>query len=160
MDPNLQKSRFSLAYIEAVAAQTGFHVEEVKVDRDSIDGTLMADFGKRPRIEFQAKATAQDVINEDHIHFPLPAKNYRDLIEETINPRILIVAVVPTEVNLWVNQTQDELCMRHSAYWLSLAGKPPSSNKTSVTVRLPLANMFNRGQLVDLMRNAERRGEL
>ena len=56
MDLNTQKSRFSLAHIEAVASHAGFQVEEVKVDRDS------------------------------HIHFPLPLKNYNDLRLEAINP--------------------------------------------------------------------------
>ena len=64
MDQNEQKARFSLSYIEAVASQAGFQVVETRVDRDSVDGVLIADFGRRPRIEFQAKATARDVIGE------------------------------------------------------------------------------------------------
>ena len=39
MDLNTQKSRFSLSYIEAVTSHAGFQVEEVKVDRDSVDGS-------------------------------------------------------------------------------------------------------------------------
>lgn len=55
MHPNDKKERFSLAYIAAVAAHAGFHVATPELDRDSIDGILVCDDGKRPRIEFQAK---------------------------------------------------------------------------------------------------------
>ena len=160
MDLNTQKSRFSLAHIEAVAAHAGFQVEEVKVDLDSVDGTLKADFGKRPRIEFQAKATARDVVRDNHIHFPLPVKNYNDLRLEAINPRILIVAILPQEIENWVNQTDEELCLRHCSYWMSLREEPPTPNQDNITVHLPLGNVFNSPQLVDMMQRAERTGAL
>ena len=160
MDLNTQKSRFSLAHIEAIASHAGFQVEEVKVDRDSVDGTLKADLGRRPRIEFQAKATARDVVRDGHIHFPLPVKNYNDLRLEAINPRILIVALLPLEVEDWVNQTDEELCLRHCSYWMSLRPEPATSNQNTITVRLPLGNLFNSAQLVDLMQRTERTGAL
>jgi len=58
MDLNAMKERFSLAYIGAVASQAGYYIVEPRVDQDSVDGTLMGDIGRRPRIDFQAKATA------------------------------------------------------------------------------------------------------
>ena len=124
MDLNTQKSRFSLAYIEAVASHAGYQVEEVKVDLDSVDGTVKADFGKRPRIEFQAKATARDVIRNSHIHFPLSIKNYDDLRIETINPRILIALVMPQDIQEWVNQTGDELCPAPLRLLVVAQGRP------------------------------------
>ena len=160
MDLNTQKSRFSLSYIEAVASHAGFQFEEVKVDRDSVDGTLKADFGKRPRIEFQAKATARDVVRQSYIHFPLPVKNYNDLRGEAINPRILIVLIMPEEIREWVTQTDEELCLRNCAYWLSLAGEPETSNQHSVTVYVPLGNVFNSAELTGMMGRTERTGEL
>ena len=160
MDLNTQKSRFSLSYIEAIASHAGFQVEEVKVDRDSVDGTLKADFGKRPRIEFQAKATARDVVSDNYIHFPLSVKNYDDLRIEAINPRILIALVMPQYIQEWVNQTGDELCLRHCAYWLSLKSEPARTNTHSVTVPVPLSNVFGSAQLTDMMQRTERTGAL
>ena len=160
MDLNTQKSRFSLAYIEAVASQAGYQVEEIMVDRDSVDGTLKADFGRRPRIDFQAKATAGDVVRQDYVHFPLPVKNYNDLRLEAINPRILIVLVMPESVDDWINQSARELCLRHCAYWMSLDGEPPTPNQNTITVRLPLGSVFNSVQLMDMMQTAERTGAL
>ena len=160
MDLNTQKSRFFLSYIEAVASHAGFQVEEVRVDFDSVDGTLKADFGKRPRIEFQAKATARDVVRESNVHFPLSVKNYDDLRLEAINPRILIVLVMPESIDEWINQSDEELCLRYCAYWVSLNGRPASSNQDTITVYLPLVNVFDSAQLTRMMQSTERTGAL
>ena len=156
MDLNSQKERVSLAYIEAVASCAGYQVTEVKVDRDSVDGALVADFGRRPRIEFQAKATARDIVRGNNIHFPLAIKNYDDLRIDVINPRILIVFLMPQETQEWVNQTDDELCLRHCAYWKWLEGEPGKPNTSTVTVPVPLTNIFNIEQLTDMMQKTER----
>ena len=96
-DSNTMKERFSFAYIRAVAAHAGFYVDEPQVDRSSIDGVLRADFGRGPRIEFQAKATSQDILRENHLAFPLPIGNYKDLTQDAMIPRILIVVLMPQE---------------------------------------------------------------
>ena len=159
MTSNMRKSRLSLSYIEAVASHAGFWVDEPKADYDSIDGTLKADSGKRSRIEFQAKATSQDVVREDYIHFSLPVKNYNDLrIGAPVVPRILIVLVMPQSTDEWVEQTQSALCIRKCAYWMSLEGCPETSNTSSVTVQLPLSNVFNVEQLTGMMQKTESTG--
>lgn len=156
MDLNAMKERFSFAYIEAVASCAGYQVDEPKVDRKSVDGVLRGDFGRGPRIEFQAKATSLDIRRESHLAFPLPIKNYNDLKEDSLTPRILIVALMPREEIQWLNQTNEELCLRHCAYWLSLGGHEPVPNSTSVTVHIPVANIFSCEQLSDLMEKVER----
>ncbi len=158
-DGNISKERFSLAYIRAVAAHAGFYTDEPQIDRGSIDGVLRADFGRGPRIEFQAKATSQDIQREERLTFPLPIGNYKDLSQDAMIPRILIVVLMPQERTQWLHQTSHELCLRHCAYWLSLKGQPPVPNTTSVTVHIPVANVFGSEQLSDLMAKVER-GEL
>jgi hypothetical protein len=64
----------SRAYIQAVAAYAGFQVSKPDVDDDSIDGIIMSRIGKRPRIEFQLKATSQDVLKADHLAFPFQSR--------------------------------------------------------------------------------------
>ena len=160
MDLNQQKARFSIAYIESIASVAGLHVSEIMVDQDSVDGVFWGDFGRRPRIEFQAKSTAQDVVRGDRIHFPLSVKNYNDLRIRTINPRILIVLVMPQDVGQWIHQTRDELCLRYCAYWLSLRDLPPTRNTDNITVHLPMANMLGSDQLTDMIHRTERTGAL
>ena len=62
------KERFSLAFIEAIASQAGYHIVEPRLDQDSVDGILMGDSGSRPRIDFQAKANSRDVLRETHLN--------------------------------------------------------------------------------------------
>ena len=154
VDWSVQKSRFSLSYIEAVASVCGYQVVEPKVDRDSVDGILMADFGRRPRIEFQAKATSQAIRRADGLHFPLEIKNYDDLRLEAINPRILIVLAMPNDSADWLHQTPDELALYHCAYWRCLEAEPETQNRNTITVHLP--EIFGRQQLMDMMQKTER----
>ena len=57
-----------------------------------------------PRIEFQAKATSQDILRENHLAFPLPIGNYKDLSQDAMIPRILIVVLMPQERAQWLSQ--------------------------------------------------------
>ena len=84
----------------------------------------MASFGRRPRIEFQAKATARNTLIGDSLRLPLPIKNYDELRLASWTPRILVVALMPVESEPWLSQTDDELCLHSGIYWLSLSGMP------------------------------------
>ncbi len=89
--------------------------------------------------------------------FPLPIGNYKDLSQDAMIPRILIVVLMPQEWAQRLYQTSSELCLRHCAYWLSLKGQPPVPNTTSVTVHIPVTNIFGSEQLAALMEKVERR---
>ncbi len=156
MDLNTRKERFSLAYVNAVASRAGYQMVEPPVDRDSVDGVLMGDAGRRPRVEFQAKATSRDLTRDDRVSFPLPIKNYDDLRADVQTPRILIVILMPDDETEWLSQTDEQLCLRYCGYWLSLANQPAVVNNDNVTVHIPLANIFSSSQLANLMDKAER----
>ena len=157
MNLNNQKEQFSLAYIRAVAAQAGCQTIRWEDDHNSVDGTLRADFGRKVvQMDFQAKATSQQIVSGKNIHFDLPIKNYNDLRADTTMPRILIVVLMPSDKSQWLTQNHEQLCLRHCGYWVSLEGRQEVSNTTSVTVHIPLVNMFNAKQLVDLMTKVEK----
>lgn len=151
MDEALRKEQLSMAYIRAVAACAGFQVVRPEVDDDSVDGIIMADFGRRPRLEIQAKATSQDMSSGDHIRFPLKVKNYNELRIDTLHPRLLVVLLMPENESDWLTQTTERLCLHHCAYWLALHDQPPTSNTSTVTVHMPRANVFNPDHLTDIM---------
>ena len=156
MTPNIRMSRFSVAYIRAVAAVLGYGVLETTADEDldSVDGKLVSFTGTRPQIDFQAKATMRHALRDGGIRFPLSIKNYDDLRADTRTPRILIVLLMPPDGDHWLTQSADELCLRRCAYWLSLEGRDAVSNSSSVTVTIPAANVFGREQLDYLMNRA------
>ncbi len=155
MTPNLKMEQRSLAVIRAVAADAGYQVVTPEPDVDSVDGVLMASFGRRPRIEFQAKSTARDIILAQGMRFPLPIKNYNELRLASWTPRILVVALMPNAPDPWLSQTPYGLCMHSEVYWVSLAGEPEEPNTYSVTVPIPIANVFDRAQLEAMMSRAE-----
>jgi hypothetical protein len=157
MEENDRKERFSLAYISAVAAHAGFQVVEGRaIDKDSVDGHFEGSEGLRPRIEFQAKSTSRDVLRTDALVFRLSIKNYDDLRVRARIPRLLIVILLPTDDEEWLDHSEDELRMRHCGYWLSLAGMPPTTNTSMVSVNIPRAQVFDTPQLRALMGRADR----
>ena len=154
---NTRKERFSLAYINAVAARSGVVISKPPVDRSSIDGMLMADFGPSAQINFQAKATARDVMREGELRFPLPVENYDDLRRTGTVPLILIVVLLPSDdTEDWLHQSEDALCLRRCGYWLSLEGRKCVDSASTITVRIPRRNVFDSAQLADLMDRAAR----
>lgn len=155
MHLNTKMMRFSLAYIAAVAAKAGYEFVESQDDYDSIDGTLRASFGRRPRIDFQAKSTSREILGEEQITFPLSRKNYDDLRAETIAPRLLIIVLMPKSEDDWLAHSENELVLRHCGYWATLRGRPLVDNETSVTVYVPRVQKFDVDQLSDLMNRAE-----
>jgi hypothetical protein len=92
-------------------------------------------------------------MRKTHLHYPLAMKNYAELrVPDPIVPRILIVVTLPDALDYWLMQTEDEMVSRHCAYWISLRGHADTVNLTSVTVRLPRAQIFTPGTLVGMMR--------
>jgi hypothetical protein len=167
MTENEQKQQLSVAYVHAVAARAGYACQIANIDDDSVDVQLAAS-GKvhdkavlrSPKIDVQLKATAQRVLKDDHLAFPLPLKNYNDLREESLVPRLLVVLLLPQEDTRWLEQTEEQMISRHCAYWSSLFGKPPTDNAASVTVRLPRQQPFTVDGLRTLMEKVSRKEAL
>ena len=149
MHMNIRKEMFSIAYIGAVAARLGLEVIKPNYDFDSVDGMLVSSGGTAPQINFQAKARVRSkVLRGDHIALPLSIKNYNDLRGKKAVPRILIVMLLPDEDSDWLTVTDEGMCLRHCAYWVSLRGEPKVPNATdNKTVYVPTANIFDQYQL-------------
>lgn len=151
-----QKEQFSLAYARAVAAVAQISVCEPVVDDDSIDLIFQKRGGggvvRSPRVEVQVKCTDAATITATHIVYPLKLKNYEELRPvDVLVPRILIVVVVPDDLNDWLDHTEQELALRKCGYWVSLRGQPATTNTTSVTVHLPRTNQFTVAELQGIM---------
>ena len=155
MQLNDQKEQFSLAYIYAVAACAGYQLELPSKDRHSVDGRLISD---AEIIEFQAKATSQDIERDGVVRFRLPVRNYDDLRNpDAMALRLLIVVQLPADPDMWIVQTDEQLCLAGRAVWLRLRGERAIDNVDSITVEIPTSNRFDRDGLADLMRQARER---
>lgn len=70
----------------------------------------------------------------------MPIRNYDDLRPDNLAiPRILAIVNVPpgNDPEEWLDHHPDRLCLRSTAFWLSLFGYKATSNEVKVTVRIP-----------------------
>ena len=156
MDVNKQKEQFSNAYVRAVASVAGCSVSVPEVDEDSVDLSLKKKGGSdyqymSPQIDIQLKCTSQDIIRDEDLVFHLSVKNYTELRQHSLVPRILVVVVIPDEIDDWISQTEEQLSIKKCGYWLSLKEMSETENETSVTVYIPRNQQFTVNQLADIM---------
>jgi hypothetical protein len=156
MELNMRKEQYSYAYIRAVASVAGFSCTKPEVDDDSIDMTIAKRGGngtiRSPRVDAQVKCSAADIVGLFTVDFSLKLKNYDELrSEDVLVPRILIVVVVPEQLDEWLGHSETEMSMRHCGYWTSLRGAPASPNSTSHTVNLPRTQFFTYQELAAMM---------
>lgn len=157
MDLNKRQEQFADAFLLAVAAVAGFQAMKPPVDNDSVDWTIASRLPRRPKIDVQMKSRgAEDAdVEDDFIRYDLKRKNYDDLIlTDLFTPRLLVLVLVPKDITAWLTLAPDQLILRRCAYWISLAGNPPTTNETAVRVSVPRANLFNVASLEGLMQRA------
>lgn len=156
MDIAQRKEQFSGAYLRVVATVAGYTLAKPEVDDDSIDWIIAArgsaNLPKRPRVEVQLKCSARDMLRETHLDFPLNIKNYNDLRDDNVLvPRVLIVMLVPAEIDDWVVHSENEMLVRHCGYWMSLREMPITANTSTTTVHLPREQLFTPSALRSIM---------
>ena len=139
-----QKEALSRVYVGAIAARAGYTASTPSPDRDGVDLQIQAGGAMRPALDVQLKTTANLKRRGDgHVGYPLKCRNYDLLRIETQTPRLLVVLDLPNEEDRWMTVTEDELVLRHRAYWLSLQGYKETANKESITVPIPEGNLFD-----------------
>ena len=156
MNPEMQKEQFSRAYVQAIAACSGFAWSLPSVDDDSVDLTLHQTGGRgtvrSPKLDLQLKCKAMVTPLEDEFPHSIKLKNYDDLRDETVLvPRILVVVLVPDDPADWLGHTEVELALRRCGYWSSLRGLPASDNATGQTVRMSRQRTFTAAALRAMM---------
>jgi Domain of unknown function (DUF4365) len=157
MDINKRKEQFSIAYIQAIAAQIGLNYSIPVVDDDSVDITLDGKGftgGKlrNPRIDIQLKCTSQNVIKGDLIKYPLKLKNYNELRGvDVAAPRYLMLLVVPNKTENWTHFTNNALILFNNCYWASIRYKPEVNNTTNVTIEFSIEQKITTESLMELM---------
>ena len=152
-----QQEQFSNAYLRAVATVAECTLAKPDVDDDSIDFTVSSKgftgVYTRPKLDIQLKCHMRDShIDTGGFSYPLKKKNYDELRPSNILvPRFLVVVVVPNDVTTWLHQSDMQTLIKYCSYWESLRGKPPSQNRTSISVYLPQENQLTASSLRDLL---------
>ena len=147
-----RQEALSRAYAHAVAAQGGYVTAVYAEDRDGVDLRIQGGGAMRPALDLQLKATVNLAKpDEGYFRFPLKRRNYDLLRIHAQTPRLLVVLDLPKDEHRWMTITENELVLRHRAYWLNLKGWDETVNQTSVTVRIPEQNIFDVENLRALM---------
>jgi hypothetical protein len=157
MTVNEQKRAFSEAWLRAIAACSGFGVQDGTVpDDQSVDITITSKLDgivTKPRLDAQLKCTEKELLKDGAIKFPLPQKNYDDLRDTHASvPKILVVLQVPEDPIAWLRCELTRLEMYKAAWWYSLSGLPDSGNDENTTVSIPDTQRFTVTVLRDMMR--------
>lgn len=154
-----RQESFGDAFLIAIAGVAGCTIAKPAVDDDSIDWTLSCRL-TRPKMDVQMKTTVTDSGVGTSIRYALKKKNYDDLTLTVHVPRILVLVTLPDDVEEWLKLTPDQLVLRRSAYWLSLARRPASDNTTSVTIDVPRENLLTPEALKRMMQTINEEGRL
>ena len=169
LTPQHTQEGLHLAYIEAVAATAGCNVAAKRGHDYGVDGTFHSVITRNGRrfesgyaLGFQAKATTDWASADDHVVYDLDVKNHNDLVSiansEGATPHVLIVFCQPAEPTDWMRVDDEVLTLKKCCYWAHLTGEL-SNNRSTVRIRLPLANRFDPAALTRLLA-AVRTGEL
>ena len=152
MSPNFIQEQLSLAYTRAVIYRAGFGLSRLEVDDHGIDGTIRSYDRRVNQVDFQLKATTDYRIGNGAISYDLRVSNYNRLIAEDDLPYVLILFIMPRDDGRWLRQSDEELCLRHCAYWVSLMGQPRLGNVSTVRVDVPLSHRFDVAGLPGMFR--------
>jgi hypothetical protein len=155
---NHRQEALTRAYVQAIAALAGMSYSVPSNDY-GIDQTIndIEARGRRRsesgyRLDVQAKSTTLARITTTGIRYSMEVQAYDDLrVPRAGCPRVLVVLILPLEEQDWCSQTIDNLIVRRCAYWLSLRGWKPTSNRKTIQVTIPHANVFSAAALQALM---------
>jgi hypothetical protein len=156
-----QQDYFSRAVVHAVAAAAGVASDIPPYDQNSKDIHFeMEDTedAAGPQLDAQLKCvTTVDVFGTE-FSYDLDVKNYKDLIKPvTYVPRILILVVVPPDPVDWLLAVSPEtITLKRCAYWVSLHGQPPTTNTSTIAVKIPTSQVFD---VAGLLSNLQPPGE-
>ncbi|HKI32336.1 MAG TPA: DUF4365 domain-containing protein [Gemmataceae bacterium] len=150
MTESHQQEGLSRTHVRAVAARAGVICSEPEQDY-GIDMCLRSVrrrgrrfFDAGGQVDLQVKSTTRASLSDTHVRFDLKVKNYDDLREAGDNcSRILVVVVLPDDPGQWLVQSEEELLLRHCAYWINLEGYPPTTSTTTVRIPIPRENIFS-----------------
>ena len=124
-------------------------------------GRQYTDTGFRLDLQLKSAAGKSVVITDTELSYDLAVKAYDDLRGgAACRPRILVLVVFPGDESLWTTQTEEHLMICSCAYWLSLEGRPATTNKRTVRLAIPRNNLFSVEGVNGLMERVRREESL
>ena len=147
------QEEISLSYFAALASKLNIVVNVNRNDQNGVDATASFSTFTDDGLPFDIDANFQlkSVYSKSNYYFDregnlvykLKVKNYNDLVKLTITPRYLAVLLLPENEDDWVDVSLNELTLRQRMYYISLKGRAPSTNDSTVTITIPKENILD-----------------
>lgn len=155
-----RKEALSLSYLNAICAYNEVAVEPQKYDADSIDCFIKKQMTKKDGrkkhalIGIQLKSTSQKLVeNNEYFSYELEIKNFNELRDESVYPKMLCVLILPHNEDEWLSCSIDKLILRHCMYWCNPVDWLDSSNKSTVNIHVLKKNAITPASIIELMQN-------
>lgn len=146
------KERLSLAFLTAVASRSGCQVDLPQIDRMSVDATISPIRGAKVKLDVQLKATSHIETIDEQVVYDLPVSNYNHLRSTEVEcAQLLVIVNLASEEAKWLEMKEEELILRHTAYWRSLYGEGPTQNTSTIRVAIPRSQLFTPRTLEELI---------
>jgi hypothetical protein len=145
------------AHFTATAATAGCEMAKPRPD-NGIDWLVSHHsshhtIGLTSRLEVQLRSTSRIAApDSEFFSFPIDARTFDRLTEASHVPRLLVVCLLPKDVDQWVcaDRLSNSFHLRHLSYWLRV--KPEHrTGKTESTLHIPTVNIFDDIALCDIM---------
>lgn len=162
MTPEQRQEEISKAYLHAVAAHCGYAVGSWSQDHGGLDATIGAarpvgsGYLAKPKVDVQLKAThRREVEHHDFISWQLEGPHYDGLVAQATAPHLLVILLLPSDVDQAIEHTVNHILIRRCAYWVTMTGMPARS-VADPTVRLPKSQQFSPAALRGIMEQISR----
>jgi hypothetical protein len=152
----------SNAYVHALAGSAGLNLAARPIFDYGLDGTfypVKLINGERIQtghaVDFQMKATTIWERDGDFVIYDLEARAHRFLAdrERGMPMAILILLCMPKDPVEWLDGSEEHLRLRNCCYWYRFSGAP-TTNVSSIRIRVPRINILTTDSLKELMRTA------
>jgi hypothetical protein len=154
-----RQEQLSLAFVRMITYEAGCAVKTHDTDYDGVDITLTSSaqyavwYGAE--FELQLKATTQQrYLRDDHLAWPMKRKPYQKLTKQNrYNRAYLGVLLLPPEAEKWLVVEPRRLIFEGRMFWeAASAFDQIADGVEEKTVHLPRSNVFDREQLLGIMK--------
>lgn len=150
---------FGEEWVKAVAAGCGYlqgNPSTKDLQRSDVQLTMVGEVSgvSDPTVQVQVKATEKRMVLEAdgcHAGFSLDRKTYDALRNKNRTVRRVLAVIWVTKNGGHVARQKDGTLLVGHAAWVSLEELPETTNKTSVMIKVPIANTFDHDGLRRLL---------
>ena len=166
---NRIKEQLSISYLNAIASYLGseLQVHGPLIDDDGIDVTIRPPQSRfldctntKPSIDVQMKCTSSPRYDSsgDSMLFNLDRRIFTKMQIESLSPTLLLVLILPEEVDEWISCNDSGLLMQREMLWYSAngCGRTVSDNQKTVNISIPCSNKVTKESVGQMLHKVAR----